>query len=195
MRARPLSPGPAFPLEPLRKVGPSFPGSRLHGAAHVIRRGGLPFCFHVRAPSRVAWRPATRLAPEVCVSKTRSTPGVSRVDAAASASCWAVPGVPLFTGMWDIWWGSQDRASRGGGGGLSRALGPHPLSPDTGSGAFLPGGLEPCGPSPTPLPSTDPRLLQHSPRDVVRFWREEVVFRSSCHLASTAPLAPAPFLD
>ncbi|VCW85544.1 unnamed protein product, partial [Gulo gulo] len=41
----------------------------------MIRRGGLPFCFYVRAPSVVAWCPASQLAPEACVSKTRSTPG------------------------------------------------------------------------------------------------------------------------
>lgn len=153
----------------------------------MIRRGGLPFSFHVRAPSGVAWHPATQLAPEVCVSKTRSTPGVSGADAAASASCWAVPGVPLLTGMWDIWWGSQDRASREG----RRAS---PLSQTLALVLSSQVALSVVAPAPLPCPPQTPRLLQHSPRDVVRFWREEVVFRSSCHLASTAPLAPAPFL-
>lgn len=39
---------------------------------------GFPFCFYVRAPSGVAGRPANQLAPEACVSKSRSTPGGTR---------------------------------------------------------------------------------------------------------------------
>lgn len=55
--------------------------------------------------------------------------------------------------------------------------------------------MSPQAPAPLPLlrrPQPPPGL-QHLPRDIVRFWREEVVFLSSCHLASTVPLmAPAP---
>lgn len=53
-------------------------------------------------------------------------------------------------------------------------------------------GLEAPGPglSPIPLPP-QPLWVLCSPRDIMRLWREEVVFLSSCHLASSPPLLAA----
>lgn len=82
----------------------------------------------------------------------------------------------------------QGRVGREGRPGPSAAL-PKPLqprlwsSPHSGAYALRP---QPCSPS---LPPG----LQHLPGDIVRFWREEVVFLTSCHLASILLLlVPAP---
>lgn len=126
---------------------------------------------------------------------------VSGVDAASLRQLLGCPWCPAPHRHVGHLVGLSGQGQQGGEAGASAALpwtspGPSGLIPSPQTLALVLSSqvaLSLVAPVPLPCPPQTPRLLQHSPRNVVRFWREEVVFLSSCHLASTAPLAPAPF--